>query len=108
LKDQGRKEYQQHRSVYHPWGISKLLEQSQHYTAAELTLYPDASLELPHDENRIQHLILIKGDASVKSASKEKNLNAGESFTWYAEGGVRIRNNGHQEVSLIKVSLTRS
>lgn len=108
LKDQGRKEYQQHRSVYHPWGISKLLEQSQHYTAAELTLYPDASLELPHDENRIQHLILIKGDASVKSASKGKHLNVGESFTWYAEGGVSIRNNGDEEAALIKVSLARS
>ena len=27
LKNRGRKEYQQHRTVYHPWGIAKLLEQ---------------------------------------------------------------------------------
>ena len=27
LKDRGRKEYQLHRTVYYPWGISKLLEQ---------------------------------------------------------------------------------
>ncbi len=107
LKNRGRKEYQQHRTVYHPWGISKLLEQSQHYMAAELTLYPDSSLEIPYDENRIQHLMAIRGDVNLKSASRDKILNAGESFTWCAEGGVRIRNKGENEACLVQVTLTR-
>ena len=42
LKDKGRREFHQHRSVYHPWGISKLLEQREDYSAFELTVYPDS------------------------------------------------------------------
>ena len=56
LKDRGRKEYQQHRTVYHPWGISKLLEQRDNYMAAELTVYPESKLQLPDGGNQIQHL----------------------------------------------------
>ncbi len=108
LKSRGRKEYQQHRTVYHPWGISKLLEQSRHYTAAELTVYPDSALEILHNDNRIQHLIVIRGDVNLKSASRDKNLNAGESFNWYAEGKVCIRNKGENEAYLLQVSLIRS
>jgi mannose-6-phosphate isomerase-like protein (cupin superfamily) len=108
LKNRGRKEYQQHRTVYHPWGISKLLEQSQHYMAAELTVYPDSSLEIPYDENRIQHLMVIRGDVTVKSASRDKTLSAGETFTCCAEDEVRIRNKGENEAYVVQVALTRS
>jgi mannose-1-phosphate guanylyltransferase/mannose-6-phosphate isomerase len=108
LKRRGRKEYQQHRTVHRPWGISKLLEQSQFYTAAELTVYPDSSLEIPYDEDRIQHLIIIRGEVNVKSASRDKSLNTGESFTWYAEGEVRIWNKGADEVHLVQMALART
>ena len=108
LKDRGRNEYQQHRTVYHPWGVSKLLEQRQHYSAVELTIYPESSLVLPHNENRTEHLIVLKGVANVKSASKEKDLNVGESFTCIAEGKVSIRNKDEEELALIKVSLNQS
>ena len=103
LKDRGRKEYQQHRTVYHPWGISKLLEQRENYTAAELTVYPESLLQLPDDESGILHLFVIKGEATVSTASKKKGLGSGDSFTWHAEKQVSIENTGKKELYLLQV-----
>lgn len=103
LKDRGRKEYQQHRTVYHPWGISKLLEQRDNYMAVELTVYPESILQLPDDENRIQHLFVINGEARISDDSRNKTVRSGESFTGMAEGPVSIENIGRQELYLIQV-----
>ena len=108
LKNRGRKEYQQHRTIYHPWGISKLLELGQDYRAAELKVYPGSFLLVPYEENRFEHLFTISGEAYLKSASRDQPLRPGESFTWCAEGEVRIENRGDLELSLIHVSLTRA
>ena len=108
LKDRGRKESQQHRTVYHPWGISKLLEHKDSYTASELTVYPESLLQLPDDENRIQHLFVLKGEARISNASHEKRVSSGDSFTSIAEGRIRIENAGKKEINLIQVQLVQS
>jgi mannose-1-phosphate guanylyltransferase/mannose-6-phosphate isomerase len=105
LKERGRKEYQQHRTVYHPWGISKLLEQRQHYTATELTVYPGANLQLPNDEKIIQHIFVIKGEARISNESNEKKLGPGNSYTNVAQGQVLIENKSKKEAFLIQVAL---
>jgi mannose-1-phosphate guanylyltransferase/mannose-6-phosphate isomerase len=103
LKDQGRREYHQHRSVYHPWGISKLLEQRDHYSAVELTVYPDSSLQLSGDAGLTQHLLVISGQANVSGGSQKKMLRSGESFTCSANGQVQIENTGKGELYLIRI-----
>jgi mannose-1-phosphate guanylyltransferase/mannose-6-phosphate isomerase len=105
LKYRGRKEYQQHRTVYHPWGIAKLLEQRDNYTATELTVYPDSILQLPDSENRVQHLFVIKGEARIRDKSHEKTVNSGESFTSAAEGSVSVENTGEKEICLVQMKL---
>ena len=105
LKDRGRKEYQQHRTVYHPWGISKLLEQRDHYKATELTVYADSLLEFPDDNNRIQHLFVIKGAARISDNAHDKIVSSGESFTSTAQGQVRVENASSKEICLIQMQL---
>jgi mannose-1-phosphate guanylyltransferase/mannose-6-phosphate isomerase len=107
LKDRGRKEYQQHRTVYHPWGISKLLEQRDDYTALELTVYADSLLQVPETKDRIVHLFVTQGKAKVSTASEEKSLSSGDCFTWHAEGQVSIENTGKEDVNLIQIALVR-
>ncbi len=107
LKDRGRKEYQQHRTVYHPWGISKLLEQRDNYTAVELTVYPGSILQLPDDENRIQHLFVIEGETGISDGSQDKTLSPGDSFTSMVKGQISIENKNKKEAFLIQVTLTR-
>ena len=105
LKDRGRKEYQQHRTVYHPWGISKLLEQRDNYKAAELTVYADSILQLPDGKKRIQHLFVIKGEARIRDKAHDKIVSSGESFTSTAEGQVRVENAGKKEICLIQINI---
>jgi mannose-1-phosphate guanylyltransferase len=107
LKNRGRKEYHQHRTVYHPWGISKLLEQRDDYAAVELTVYPESVMLLPDDYDRVLHLFVVQGEAKVSTASKKQSLRSGDSFTWRASGQVSIENTGREQLHLIQLTLAR-
>ena len=105
LKDQERREFHQHRSVYHPWGILKLLEHTDSCTTTELTVYSDSSLSLPANKNTAYHLFVVKGQATIRTGSNRKTLNPRESFTYSAESQVRIENTKKTELSLIQLEL---
>jgi mannose-1-phosphate guanylyltransferase/mannose-6-phosphate isomerase len=105
LKKQQRQEHQQHRSVHHPWGISKLLEHKDNYTATELTVYPRSALGLPAQTNTTYHLFVLKGQAKFITGSEDKTLRSGEAITWRAEEQARIENAAKSELSLIQVEL---
>ena len=105
LKKQQRQEHQQHRSVHHPWGISKLLEHKDKYTATELTVYPRSALGLPAQTNTTYHLFVLKGRAKFITGSEDKTLRSGEAITWRAEEQARIENAAKTELSLIQVEL---
>jgi mannose-6-phosphate isomerase-like protein (cupin superfamily) len=108
LKDRGRKEYQLHRTVYFPWGISKLLEQRDNYTAAELTVYPQSMLQLADEEDRLLHFFIINGQAEVSTDSARKTLRSGESLTLSREDRVIIENRGRGKLYLIQMELKHS
>jgi len=105
LKDRGRKEYHQHRSLYHPWGISKLLEQRDNYKAVELTVYPNSVLPLTCDADTIQHYMVVNGKAKLSSGTQKKTLSWGDVFTCNAEGQVSVENTGKGELNLVHVEL---
>ena len=105
LKDRGRKEYHQHRSLYHPWGISKLLEQRDNYKATELTVYPNSYLPLTCDADTIQHYLVVNGKAKLSSGKQKKTLNRGDVFTCNLAGQVSVENTGKGELNLVHVEL---
>lgn len=106
LKGRGRMEYQRHRRVNHPWGIFKLLEHRDNYTAAELTVYGGASLELPSQVNTSHHLLVLKGQAKINDGSKGKNLRAGEAHTCRATANICIENVANSDLHLIQIGLS--
>jgi mannose-1-phosphate guanylyltransferase len=106
LKDRDRKEYHQHRTVYHPWGISKLLEQSPAYTAAELTVYADSKLQLQTDGGERLHLLVVKGRAAVADGIQDRVLGPGESITFGAAARVAVESTAAQPLYLLQVRLT--
>ena len=105
LKGQQRQEYHQHRSVYHPWGISKQLEHKDNYAAAELTVYPRSTLELPAQANVKYHLFVLKGHAKITTGSEDKTLRPGEGVTRRPGEAVSIENGAETELSLIQIEL---
>jgi mannose-1-phosphate guanylyltransferase/mannose-6-phosphate isomerase len=105
LKDEGRKEFHEHRIVYHPWGVSKVLEQQDNYTATELTVYPGCALEIPAQAGSAYHFFVLKGQAKLISGLKEKTLSSGEVLSCREDKQVRIKNGAKNELSLIQVAL---
>jgi mannose-6-phosphate isomerase-like protein (cupin superfamily) len=91
--------------VYYPWGISKLLEHKDNYTATKLTVYPHVSSELPAKTNTVYHLFILKGQAKLITGSEEKTLDSGEAITCGAEEQTRIENTTKTELSLIQLEL---
>ncbi len=105
LKAKGRKEFQQHRSQYHPWGVSKLLEQRENYSAKELRVYQQASFELSGNSRVVRHLLVISGRAQITADADEKSLGPGQSFTSTAKGQVSVENVGTGELYMIHVKI---
>jgi mannose-6-phosphate isomerase-like protein (cupin superfamily) len=105
LKEKGRKEYHQHRTVYHPWGVTKLLEQQDNYSVAEMTVYAKSSLQLTIDKNTRLQLFVLEGEMALGTDSKKKTLGAGEVFGGRAKGPVTIENKGEEKLSLIQIEL---
>jgi mannose-1-phosphate guanylyltransferase/mannose-1-phosphate guanylyltransferase/mannose-6-phosphate isomerase len=108
LKQKGRKEHYQHRSVYHPWGISKLLEHKDDYTAAELTVYPNCVLKLSADADTMYHFFVIKGEAKISAGSQRKTLRSKDAMTFKAQGQTRIENTTKKPLYLIQIELKKS
>ena len=105
LKEKGRQEFHRHRSMYHPWGISKLLEQRDNYAAVELTVYPDSCYPLACKADTVQHFLVVNGKAKLISGTQEKMLGWGDVFTCNVAGQVSIENKGKAEARIIQVVL---
>jgi mannose-1-phosphate guanylyltransferase/mannose-6-phosphate isomerase len=107
LKGLGRAEFQRHRSVNYPWGLFKLLERRDNYTAAELTVYGKASLTLPPQTGGVYHILIVEGRAKIRAGEKGKDFRAGETFTCRATASIHIENVAKSNLQLIQVELTK-
>jgi mannose-1-phosphate guanylyltransferase/mannose-1-phosphate guanylyltransferase/mannose-6-phosphate isomerase len=103
LKEKGRKEYHQHRTIYHPWGSRTWLEQKEDFTVARLMIYPASILQTEMDVSTVMNLVVVKGAARVAIGAESHNLNQGMSTTFSVKGMVTIENTGDQPIYLIQV-----
>ena len=107
LKDKGRKEYHQHSTVYHPWGVCKLLEHGSEYTTTRLTIFPNSSLQLQSDPDRTRHFLVLDGQAEIDDGVQNTTLSSGDSVTCAVEKQVCIENRGTNDLALIQVELAQ-
>ncbi len=103
LKEKGRKEYHQHRTIYYPWGSRTWLEQKEDFTVARLMIYPASILQTEVDACAIMHLVVVKGTAMVTAGGQSLNLNQGMSTAITEKGMVTVENTGDQAIYLIQV-----
>ena len=105
LKQKGRREFRQHRSLHLPWGVSRLLEQRDSYTATELRVYAGATLQLTAESATTQHFVVARGRAKVICAAEQKIVEAGQTFNPSADDGIAIENAGAGELHIVHVRL---
>ncbi len=105
LKEKGRQEYHQHRTIHFPWGSRTLLEQKQGYTVFRLLVYPLSSLQVEVDTATSMHLVVAKGSAIAGAGGKPQNLSQGRALSVSKPGTVNIENKSEEPIWLIQVQL---
>ena len=103
LKEKGRKEYHEHKTVHHPWGILTVLEEKDDYMIAKLIVYPGSIFQIKVDGSMFKHLIVIKGLAKIKSARQTLLLNKGESTVISKNDPAELENPGNEPLFIIQV-----
>jgi mannose-1-phosphate guanylyltransferase/mannose-6-phosphate isomerase len=103
LKEKGRKEYHQHRTIYYPWGSRTWLEQKNEFTVSKLMIYPASTLPVDMDALVAMHLIAVQGAATVTADGQTHLLNQGESTAITEKGVVSVENTGDRPIFLIEV-----
>jgi mannose-1-phosphate guanylyltransferase/mannose-6-phosphate isomerase len=105
LKEEGRKEYHQHRTVHLPWGSRKLLEQRDDFTVFRAIVYPAAVIQTELAAAETLHLFVLKGKARVRCGQRKHCLQAGESTTIRGATDLSIENPGHQALYLLQIQI---
>ena len=105
LKADGRKEYHQHRTVHLPWGSRTLLEQRDDFSVSRAIVYPAAVIQAELAAADRLHLVVLKGEACVRSGLHKYCLHVGESTTVSGDAGLSIENSGDQPLYLLQVQI---
>ena len=103
LKEKGRKEYHQHRTIHYPWGSRTWLEQKEDFTVSRLMIYAASTLQTDMDAPAAMHLVVVKGAARITTDGQTLILNQGKSTAITEKGVVTVENTGDQPVHLIQV-----
>jgi len=92
LKEKGRKEYYRHKTVYHAWGNTTVLEHGENYMVDRLNIYSGAEYELDNKGVLKKHIVVIKGRAKVVTDDRILFLKEGESASVYDNDAVKKKN----------------
>jgi mannose-1-phosphate guanylyltransferase/mannose-6-phosphate isomerase len=79
VREKGRKEAFEHRTVYRPWGQYTDLETGQRYRVKKIVVRPKEILSLQMHHHRAENWVVIKGTAKVTIGDKKMLLHEGES-----------------------------
>jgi len=102
LKDQERREFRQHRTVYHHWGRTCELDRRPGLVVERLEIYPGARLDLAVEEAQMQ-LYVCSGRISVRQAGAETVVSRGENRRITPGKTTQITNAGEDAATLIVI-----
>ncbi len=105
LKEKGRKEYHEHKTLHYPWGILTLLEQRDDFTVSKLIIYPGSMLQIKVDLSTTKHLLVIKGQANIKSDKQTRFFEKGESILISDKEAVEVTNPETRPLYIIQVQM---
>lgn len=103
LKKEHRKEVDENRTMYRPWGSYTILAEGDGYKVKRITINPGAKLSLQLHYHRSEHWTVISGTGKLTLDDKEVFFRENEST--YIPIGVRHRleNPGKLPLSIIEV-----
>ncbi len=102
LKAEGRREFREHRTVYHHWGSTSELDRRPGCTVERLEIYAEARLDLTVEEPRA-HLYVCGGEISVRQAHTQSVVSKGNGCRLATGQTAQITNLGKDAAALIVV-----
>ncbi len=103
LKREKRREAEEHKRSYRPWGYYQSVDQGSRYQVKRIVVKPGAQLSLQKHFHRAEHWIVVKGTAEVVRNNETHLVHENESI--YLPIGCihRMANPGKIDLELIEV-----
>jgi mannose-1-phosphate guanylyltransferase/mannose-6-phosphate isomerase len=105
LKQRGRQEYRQHRTVAHAWGSVTLLEEKPQYRVLRLIVNPGMRYDAEADKGVGRHMNVIRGRAAMIDSDGTRHADAGESYRVPAGTAIQIENRGDASLWLLVLEI---
>jgi mannose-1-phosphate guanylyltransferase/mannose-6-phosphate isomerase len=103
LKEKGRKEADEHTTVYLPWGFYTVLGFGPGYKMQKVVVNPGEILSLQMHYHRSEHWIVISGTAKVTIGNVEQLVHENESIFVPQTTRHRLENPGKLPLQIIEV-----
>ena len=103
LKRQGRKEADEHTTVYRPWGSYTVLGEGSSYKMKKIIVTPGQRLSLQLHFHRSEHWIVTSGTAKVTIGESEQMVHENESVFIPMTTKHRLENPGRIPLEIIEV-----
>jgi len=103
LQNENRKESDNHRKVYRPWGYFDSIDFGEGFQVKRISVNPGAKLSLQKHSKRAEHWVIVKGVASITCGEKKFKLNESQS-TFIPKGEVhRLENCENTALEIIEI-----
>lgn len=103
LKSQHRRESEQHREVYRPWGSHDEIAEGERFHVKYLRVKPGEKTALQMHHHRAEHWVVVQGTAKVTNGEKCYLVSENQSTFIPLGSAHRIENPGKVELHLIEV-----
>ena len=103
MKEREMKELNHNIIVHRPWGKYEVLIDGSRHKVRKLTIYPGEFLNLQMHNHRVEHWIVIKGEAKVTKGEEEFLLKKDESIFIPQSVKHRLGNPGKNNLEIIEV-----
>ena len=103
LKARGRREVDEHTTMYRPWGSYTVLGEGPGYKMKKIVVTPGQQLSLQLHYHRSEHWIVIGGTAKVTIGEQEQMVHVNESVYIPASTKHRLANPGKLPLEIIEV-----
>lgn len=105
LKEKKRKEVDEHRTSYRPWGKYTVLEEGLRYKVKTIVLNPGEKLSLQLHHKRSEHWVVVKGIAKVTINRKVSFIHENESIYVPRSTPHRLENSTKFPLEIIEVQM---
>lgn len=103
LKARGRREVDEHTTMYRPWGSYTVLGEGTGYKMKKIMVTPGQQLSLQLHYHRSEHWIVIGGTAKVTIGEQEQMVHVNESVYIPPSTKHRLENPGRIPLEIIEV-----